>query len=167
MTSPVGRPELPGHPAEPGSPAGYAPYAPVPEASYAPAPEAARPTDEEAQRLLDEQAGHHVRPYVIAGGRIQPAHGKFDLISLVVSIRPTAAGEVGLGPEHHAIVRLCAEPQSVAEIAGYLDLPAGTVRVLLGDLLHQGVIKIKEPYPEANMTDNRMYQAVIDGLRAL
>jgi hypothetical protein len=159
MTSPVDRPQLPGHPAEPGSSAGYAPYASAPEAS--------QPTEGEAQRLLDEQAGHHVRPYVIAGGRIQPVHGKFDLISLVVSTGSTPAAEAGMGPEHHAIVRFCAEPQSVAEIAGYLDLPAGTVRVLLGDLLHQGFIKVKEPYPEANMIDNRMYQAVIDGLRAL
>jgi hypothetical protein len=57
--------------------------------------------------------------------------------------------------------------QSVAEIAGYLDLPAGTVRVLVGDLLDKGFVRVEDPQPETNMSDTRMYQAVIDGLRAL
>lgn len=127
------------------------------------------PAEEEsaARRLLDEQAGYHVRPYVIAGGRLQPVRGRFDLISLVAATGPAPTGEIGLGPEHVAIVRLCQQPQSVAEIAGHLDLPAGTVRVLLGDLLDKGFIKVEEPQPELNMADARMYQAVIDGLRAL
>lgn len=120
-----------------------------------------------AERLLDEQAGYHVRPYVIAGGRLRPVRGKFDLISLVAATVPVPVDEVGLGPEHIAILELCQELQSVAEIAGNLDLPAGTIRVLLGDLLDKGFIKVEEPQPETNMSDTRMYQAVIDGLRAL
>jgi DNA-binding transcriptional ArsR family regulator len=122
-------------------------------------------TDDE--RWLDERAGPVVRPYVMTSGRAQPVRGKFDLITIVVATGPAPQAQIGLGPEHLAIVRLCQEPLSVAEIAGYLDLPAGTVRVLLGDLRDKGFVTVQEPEPEINMQDLRMYEAVIDGLRAL
>lgn len=134
-----------------------------------PAPDA-QPLDEPEpeERLLDDAAGRHVRPYVMTGGRLQPIRGNFDLISLVVSTGPVPAEEEArLQPEHLAILELCQSAQSVAEIAGYLDLPAGTVRVMLGDLLDKGLVRVEKPQPETNMSDTRMYQAVIDGLRAL
>jgi hypothetical protein len=122
------------------------------------------PSDE---RWLDEHAGALVRPYVVTRGRITPIRGRFDLISLVLVTRPVSANEPELGPEHHAIIELCQEPLSVAEIAGTLDLPAGTVRVLLGDLLDKELIAVQEPQPVARLSDERLYEAVIDGLRAL
>lgn len=128
------------------------------------AQEAAEHDDE---RWLDEHAGPLVRPYVMTSGRLQPIRGTFDLISLVLATGLTPAPELGLGPEHMAIVRLCENLMSVAEIAGQLDLPAGTVRVLLGDLLDKGFVTVEDPQPETDMDDLRMYQAVIDGLRAL
>lgn len=118
-------------------------------------------------RWLDDEAGPLVRPYVMTGGRMQPIRGSFDLISLVMATGLTPSMELGLGPEHLAIVRLCQNLMSVAEIAGYLDLPAGTVRVLLGDLLDKGFVTVQDPQPETDMDDLSMYQAVIDGLRAL
>ena len=45
------------------------------------------------------------------------------------------ASESGCEPEHVAIVGLCHGSAVVAEIAAHLDLPVGTVRVLLGDLV--------------------------------
>ncbi|SDH46687.1 Protein of unknown function [Sinosporangium album] len=118
-------------------------------------------------RWLDDEAGPIVRPYVMTRGRTEPTRGKFDLISLVVATRPTAALEVGLGPEHLTILRLCEEFLSVAEIAARMDLPAGTIRVLLGDLLDRDFIEVSEPHPETDMDDDCFYQAVIDGLRSL
>lgn len=125
------------------------------------------PQEHDQERWLDEQAGPVVRPYVMTSGRLQPIRGTFDLISLVLATGLTPAPELGLGPEHLAIVRLCQQLMSVAEIAGHLDLPAGTVRVLLGDLLDKGFVTVEDPQPETDMDDLRMYQAVIDGLRAL
>ena len=127
-----------------------------------------RPSDESAdERWPDEQAGPLVRPYVMTRGRILPIRGRFDLISLIVTTRPVPTSELGFGPEHLAIVDHCQELMSVAEIAGRLDLPVGTVRVLLGDLLDGGFVAVEEPQPEVNMRDDRMYEAVLDGLRAL
>ena len=126
-----------------------------------------RPEKPDAERWLDDHAGPMVRPYVMTSGRIEPTRGRFDLITLVVAIGPEPEGEIGLGPEHVAILRLCQQVQSVAEITGHLDLPVATVRVLLGDLLDKGLITLQEPQPEADMHDIRLYKAVIDGLRAL
>ncbi|MDL4777645.1 MULTISPECIES: DUF742 domain-containing protein [Thermomonosporaceae] len=118
-------------------------------------------------RWHDEHSGPMVRPYVMTSGRIEPTRGKFDLITLVVSVGAEPDGAVGLGPEHVAIARLCQSVMSVAELTGHLNLPIATVRVLLGDLLDQGFISMQEPEPEADMHDIRLYKAVIDGLRAL
>jgi hypothetical protein len=121
----------------------------------------------DGERWLDEFAGPVVRPYVMTSGRAQPLRGTFDLITIVVATGPAPQAQIGLGPEHLAIVRLCQEPLSVAEIAGFLDLPAGTIRVLLGDVRDKGFVTVQEPEPEITMRDARMYEAVIDGLRAL
>ena len=64
-----------------------------------------------------------------------------------------------------AILRLCQQPVSVAELAAHLDLPAGTVRVLLGDLLDRGYIRTRSPAPAAQLPDERVFKAVLDGLR--
>ncbi|MER6826108.1 DUF742 domain-containing protein [Streptosporangium sp. NPDC000563] len=120
----------------------------------------------ESQWVGDE-AGPIVRPYVLTRGRTEPSRGRFDLITLVVTIRQVSSREPGLEPESQAIVRLCLQAQSVAEIAAHMNLPAGTVRVLLSDLLDQGFIAMQEPHSETDMHDERLYRAVLDGLRAL
>jgi hypothetical protein len=117
---------------------------------------------------LDEDAGPVVRPYAMTRGRTRPATGQFDLIALIstTSAAPSAAA-VGFGPEHVAIIRICRSPVSVAEIAAHLDLPLGTVRVLLGDLLDDGLIVAREPQPMAQLPSDDVFEAVIHGLRAL
>lgn len=119
------------------------------------------------ERPADEQAGPMVRPYVMTGGRLEPTHGDFDLITLVIATDTADGTEAGLGPEHRAILRLCGTVISVAELTGHLNLPVATVRILLGDLLDHGHVTLQEPEPEADMHDIRLYKAVIDGLRAL
>jgi hypothetical protein len=123
--------------------------------------------EEHPERLLDDHAGPMVRPYVMTSGRIQPVRGRFDLITQVVATGPPPVAEIGLGPEHLAIMRLCQDVMSVAEITGHLDLPGSTIRVLLGDLLDRGYVMVQEPQSESDITDIRIYEAVLNGLRAL
>jgi hypothetical protein len=125
------------------------------------------PFEEPEDRLLDEDAGPMVRPYVMTSGRLKPVRGRFDLITLVAATQDTPGVQPGLGPEHLAIVTICQEPMSVAEIAAQLDLPAGTVRVLLGDLLDKGFVMTQEPQPEVDVRNRRMYEVVLDELRSL
>ncbi|MFG2331098.1 DUF742 domain-containing protein [Streptomyces sp. NPDC048604] len=120
----------------------------------------------------DAEAGPLVRPYAMTGGRTKPgpSNVRFDLIALVVvdDDPPGAAEESLLGPEHRTLLALCrAETQSVAELAADADLPVGVVRVLLGDLLESGFVKVSRPVPPAQLPDERILKEVIDGLRAL
>ncbi|MGN9775813.1 DUF742 domain-containing protein [Micromonospora sp. H33] len=116
---------------------------------------------------VDDHAGPVVRPYAVTRGRARPVAGTFDLISLVSATRAAVTPEIGLGPEHVAIVGLCQRVQSVAEIAAHLDLPVGTVRVLLGDLMARELVQVREPRTTAGLPDNSVFEAVINGLRAL
>ncbi|MFI6417099.1 DUF742 domain-containing protein [Streptomyces sp. NPDC050842] len=120
----------------------------------------------------DADAGPLVRPYAMTGGRTRPgpSNVRFDLIALVVvdDDPPGAAEESLLGPEHRSLLTLCrAETQSVAELAADADLPVGVVRVLLGDLLESGFVRVSSPVPPAQLPDERILREVIDGLRAL
>jgi hypothetical protein len=119
------------------------------------------------QQWVDDHAGPVVRPYAVTGGRARPVTGSFDLISLVTATRADVTPEIGLGPEHLAIVGLCQRMQSVAEIAAHLDLPVGTIRVLLGDLVARSLVQVREPRTTAGLPDNSVFEAVINGLRAL
>ncbi|WP_214416670.1 DUF742 domain-containing protein [Sphaerisporangium fuscum] len=119
------------------------------------------------EQWIDDDAGRIVRPYVMTRGRTTPSRGRIDLVALVATTAPAIPAEPGFGPEHHAIVEICRRPLSVAEIAARLDLPAGTVRVLLGDLADRGHVAIHEPPREEDLLDLEIYQAVLEGLRTL
>ncbi|MFJ3789981.1 DUF742 domain-containing protein [Kitasatospora sp. NPDC090091] len=124
-------------------------------------------------RWYDDEAGPLVRPYAVTRGRTRPSGREFDLIALVVTDLPDPAEEPGapdlpVGPEQAAILDLCrGDGLSVAELAADLDLPLGVVRVLLGDLLAAGSIRVTRPVPPALLPDERILQEVIGGLRAL
>jgi hypothetical protein len=145
--------------------------------------------DDPGKQWLDEAAGPIVRAYVLTGGRTTTDHGTYELTTLIVATVPVEAIEPknNLTPEQMTIMQVCQEPQSVVEIAqrlgkgryhpsesseshadidGYLGYPVSTVRVLLGDLAKGGFIEAHDP-PTTDQYDQALYQAVIDGLRAL
>ncbi|MFE9258201.1 DUF742 domain-containing protein [Streptomyces sp. NPDC006879] len=124
------------------------------------------------QKWYDTEAGPLVRPYAVTGGRTAPGPRgvHFDLIALVglVGGATDADSQACLGPEHRALIELCrSEPQSVAELAADVGLPVGVVRVLLGDLLEVGHIRVGRPVPVAQLPDEGVLREVIKGLRAL
>ncbi len=126
------------------------------------------PPDPPADQIwVDEEAGPVVRHYAMTSGRTRPSNGDFDLISLIMATRPTAPVEAGLGPEHATIIQMCRNPVSVAELATRLDLPAGIVRVLLGDLLDRNLIRTRAPSAATAQPPERVFKAVLDGLRSL
>ncbi|MBA9007436.1 DUF742 domain-containing protein [Thermomonospora cellulosilytica] len=122
---------------------------------------------------LDHESGPVVRPYALTGGRTRPAGSDFDLIAIVETVdEPGPAGDghgerLPRSPEHLTICELCRTPLSVAEVASELDLALGVVRVLLGDLLDHGLIRVRRPAPVAQFPNERVLKEVIDGLHAL
>ncbi len=134
-----------------------------------------RPAEEAVlpgSQWYDAEAGPLVRPYAVTGGRTHSGPGgvRFDLIALVEAddLEADRRGEALLGPEHRALLSLCSQDaRSVAELSADADLPVGVVRVLLGDLLEAGCVRVSRPVPPARLPDERVLREVIDGLRAL
>jgi hypothetical protein len=118
------------------------------------------------QVWIDDEAGPVVRHYAMTSGRTRPTNGDFDLITLIMATSSQAPSDAGLGPEHATIIQICKTPVSVAELATRLDLPAGIVRVLLGDLLDRKLIRTRSPAAAGQPTE-RVFKAVLDGLRSL
>ena len=112
----------------------------------------------------DEAAGPLVRPYTITGGRTPADAERLDLSTQVRSLRPDQE-PAGLGPEHLAIVQMCRRPVSIAEIAAYVKVPLGVVRVLCCDLAQRGLVITRSPtYRPAQVPDHETLQAVLDAL---
>ncbi|MEU2612510.1 DUF742 domain-containing protein [Micromonospora sp. NPDC007271] len=123
-------------------------------------------TGDHDEAWYDDEAGPVARPYTVTGGRIAPDQGQLDVISLVVARR--AAPTPGrLYPEQARIVERCQRPLSVAEVAAELDLPLGTVRVLLGDLLGAGLIEMHDPPTLSSRPSKELLEALLAGLQAL
>jgi hypothetical protein len=132
-------------------------------------------------RWFDDAAGPVVRPYAMTRGRTRgnPEAARLDLIALVIArtARTARAGDAAdglepvdhtLAPEHVDIVGLCRRsPHSVAELATELDVPVGVVRVLIGDLLDAGLVRVSRPVPPAELPDESILREVINGLRTL
>ncbi|AZQ70635.1 DUF742 domain-containing protein [Streptomyces luteoverticillatus] len=137
----------------------------------------ARRADEHTAQWYDDAAGPVVRPYTMTRGRTKPpAEERLDLIALVIAeefllAHPGGAYAIAdrtLSPEHLDIADLARrEPHSIAELAATLDLPVGVVRVLVGDLIDAGYVRISRPVPPAELPDAGILREVIDGLRAL
>lgn len=121
----------------------------------------------EPAQWYDEDAGPLVRLYALTRGRARSDDRVFSLLTQVAA-QSGPYDDPSLGPEQARVLALCGStPQSVAEIAACCDLPLGVTRVLLGDLLDIGHIRVRQPAPPADIFDERILQEVIDGLRAL
>jgi hypothetical protein len=105
-----------------------------------------------------------VRPHVVTGGRAHPTRNIFDLVTLVIATRDQ---QTGLSPEKCRVIELCrGGALSVAEVAGYLQLPAGITKVLLSDLVDSGHITTRAATPETRRPEGQLLREVLNGLRA-
>jgi hypothetical protein len=145
-------PDDPAHPAAPGvrpflqnsSPAQYRPPA-------------------GADGSLPGEPAATLRPFVITSGRVSgpdPNIGMETQVTVSSSATPTR-----LSPEMRAIVTLCVEPLSVAEISAQLRMHLGVTRVLVGDLRAAGQLDVH--VLENDFPDPETIMRVIRGLRAI
>jgi hypothetical protein len=109
-----------------------------------------------------------VRPYTLTAGRTDsrvnlPLEA---LIEAVVSDKP----QRWPGNDVRAqICALCATSPSVAEIAARLSLPVGVARVLIGDLVSSGHLRVRATLGDRSTIDERreLIGRTLRGLRAL
>ncbi|EUA06874.1 hypothetical protein I553_0473 [Mycobacterium xenopi 4042] len=67
------------------------------------------------------------------------------------------------------IIQLCTKSPSVAEISARLDLPLGVARVLVGDLVTFGYLRVQPTLNDDSTQDERreLIGRTLRGLRAL
>jgi hypothetical protein len=89
------------------------------------------------------------------------------VIAMIAAARVMRGDLTGLEPEHLRLLRLCALPTSVAELAAGLDLPLGVVQILLGDLRERSLITVRQPVQPGSLPAVGILREVADGLRHL
>jgi hypothetical protein len=107
------------------------------------------------------------RPYSWTEGRTQPTVE----IAIEARVVTTILGR-DLPPQLISplwtVTQLCMSPRSVAEIAAYLNLPLGVAKVLVADLVAEGMVNVEATLAhDADDAERReLIERVLSGLRA-
>jgi hypothetical protein len=117
------------------------------------------------QEWIDD--GPVVRPFALARGRTPPPASSFDLLTHIEATGADVPAAAELGPEHRRLLTLVRRPRPVVEVASDIDLPLGVLRLLLSDLLDQGLILTRSPKPSGPVSRADLLREVIQGLQAL
>lgn len=124
----------------------------------------------------EDGAGSMVRPYTITRGRTAPERDDLTLITVLTTLddprdeRGVPLHPGRLQPEHRRILERCRRSAAVAEIAAGLDLPVSVTKILLADLVGQGLLAARAPLTvawAAGGADPSLLTAVREGLQRL
>ena len=125
------------------------------------APEDARGPDNEPVA-----PARFVRPYTITAGRTKAAVDLPMEATLRIQPRDVSADDA-LGVGARLVLDLC-DRRSVAEVSALSSMPIGVVRVLLGDLVQQGLVRVQATITESSSKDERieLIERTLRGLRS-
>jgi hypothetical protein len=124
-------------------------------------------SSEDQRDSRQQEPGRLVRPYYTNGGRTRPAHDDLELETLVSTTALGATSPKVGGVERRAIVSLCRDLLSIAEVSARLDLPLGVARVLIGDMAEEGFVILHRPTTVGDRPDLALLQRVLYGLHQL
>jgi hypothetical protein len=115
----------------------------------------------------DDNDGFKVRSYVLTGGRTRSGTDlPLETMVRVTTLGTSAAPRLAL--ERKKIVSLAADPLSLAEISAHLSIPLGVARVLVGDMVEEGLLDSHKPAVEkGERPDVALLEKVLDGLQTL
>jgi hypothetical protein len=114
-----------------------------------------------------EVAAGVVRPYLLTRGRTRPAPGHDLPVEAIVTTTPWGHDQAGgLPPEQRAVIELCTQPQSIAEVASRLSAPLGVIRVLIGDLAGDDLVEATDTRTDL-AADVQLLQRLIARVRAI
>ena len=122
----------------------------------------------EDERSLPAREASLVRPYTLTAGRTDTS---VDL-PLEAPVHTLQAGLAHKWPPNDVkdkIIQLCTKSPSVAEISARLDLPLGVARVLVGDLVMSGYLRVRRTLTDHSTLDERreLIGRPLRGLKAL
>jgi hypothetical protein len=109
-------------------------------------------------------AARFVRPYTITSGRTE------SKIPLPLEATLRRQKRHGAGPSLSSgadqVLDVC-DTRSVAEVSALVAMPIGVVRVLLGDLIEQGLVQVQATITDGSSKDERieLIERTLRGLR--
>jgi hypothetical protein len=117
---------------------------------------------------LPAREAHLVRPYTLTAGRT----GTDVDLPLEAPVQTLQAGRAHrwlTNDVRGSIIQLCVKSPSVAEISALLDLPVGVARVLVGDLVTAGYLRVHKTLTDRSTRDERheLIGRTLRGLKAL
>jgi hypothetical protein len=109
-----------------------------------------------------------VRPYTLTAGRTD-SRVHLPLEAPVETLDTGRTPRWPAGDVRGDILALCNQRPSVAEIAARLSVPLGVARVLVGDLVDQGCLRVHATLDQSATPDERreLIGRTLRGLRAL
>ena len=107
-----------------------------------------------------------VRPYTVTGGRTSPRMN-LALEALVSSAMTVHQDVSSFTPEYQAIISLCRQVRSVAEVSALLRIPLGVVRILIADMAAEGLVHVHQQRLDAGKPDQNLLERGLSGLRRL
>jgi hypothetical protein len=109
-----------------------------------------------------------VRPYTLTSGRTDTTVD-LPLEAPIQTLQSALSHHWPSGDVRARICQLCTRSPSVAEISANLDLPLGVARVLVGDLVTSGYIRVQTTLTDRSSADERrdLIGRTLRGLRAL
>lgn len=104
-----------------------------------------------------------VRPYTITRGRTTSS---VDLPVEATLSRQGQGTESDLSSAALQVLATC-DKRSVAEVSALVSMPIGVVRVLLSDLVEQGLVQVQATITESSSKDERieLIERTLRGLR--
>ncbi|MGV9799353.1 DUF742 domain-containing protein [Mycobacterium sp. NPDC003449] len=114
------------------------------------------------------QPASRARPYTLTGGRTR-SRVEMPIEAPVEALASGAELDCAPGDIPAVILRLCSGRPSVAEISAYAGIPIGVTRVLVGDLVESGHLRIHATLTDRSTTTERrqLIERTLSGLRAL
>jgi hypothetical protein len=109
-----------------------------------------------------------VRPYTLTAGRTNTSV-ELPMEAPVQTLQSALFHRWPPDDVRGKIVQLCIKGPSVAEISARLDLPLGVARVLVGDLVTSGYLRVSRTLTDRSTRDERreLIGRTLRGLRAL
>ncbi|TSE00974.1 DUF742 domain-containing protein [Skermania sp. ID1734] len=119
-------------------------------------------------RSPEPQGPSLVRPYSLTSGRTKPAV-ELAVEALIRALPEPVNRHRELDDVEAAIVALCAQSPSVAEIAARVGVPLGVARVLVADLVEAGYVQVLATLRDDATDDERrqLIERVLSGLRSI
>jgi hypothetical protein len=112
--------------------------------------------------------GNLVRPYAVTRGRTEPRQD-IPIEAVLVASQAAVQEARFAGHDKYRIAVLCEPtPQSLAELSALTRLPLGVTRVLVADMVADGLLSLHSAAPRKGFTERMdLLERVLSGLRKL